>query len=166
MRSIDNLLEIGFQTGVGMMIGVPGQTTDHIVRDIEYIVSLRPQMVGIGPFIPHSATPFAGSSAGDIDLTLRVISIIRLALPGALMPVTTALSTLCKEGHKAGIRAGANVIMPNLSPVDVRGKYDLYAGKVSSGCEAAEGLKSLEKQLDSFGYRVNHDRGDYKYGEI
>lgn len=166
MRCIENLLEIGFQTGVGMMVGVPGQTIDHIVRDIEYIVSLNPQMVGIGPFIPHSATPFAGNSTGDIDLTLRVISLIRLALPGALIPATTALSTLSKEGHKAGIRAGANVIMPNLSPADVRGKYDIYAGKVSSGCEAAEGLKSLEQELDSFGYRVNYDRGDYKYGEI
>lgn len=166
MRCIENLLEIGFQTGVGMMIGVPGQTIDHIVRDIEYIARLRPQMVGIGPFIPHSATPFASNSAGDIGLTLRVVSLIRIALPGALIPATTALSTLSKEGHKAGIRAGANVIMPNLSPADVRNKYAIYEGKASSGCEAAEGLKSLEEELESFGYRVNYDRGDYNYVQI
>ena len=161
ISAIDSLMEIGYQTGMGMMIGVPGQSIDDIVKDIELIARLRPQMVGIGPFIPHPATPFGNTEAGDIELTLNAIAIVRQLLPNALIPATTALATLSVEGHRIAIEAGANVIMPNLSPADVRSKYAIYTGKASSGTEAAEGLKALEAELAEFGYTINYDKGDY-----
>ena len=161
ISAIESLMEIGYQTGMGMMIGVPGQSIDNIVEDIELIARLRPQMVGIGPFIPHPATPFSNAEAGDIELTLNAIAIVRQLLPNALIPATTALATLSAEGHRLAIEAGANVIMPNLSPADVRSKYAIYTGKASSGTEAAEGLKALEAELAEFGYTINYDKGDY-----
>ena len=160
-RCIKTLMAEGFQTGMGMMIGVPGQTAEHIAEDLMAIHTLRPQMVGIGPFIPHPKTPFAGHTAGDIDLTLNAIAITRLLLPNALIPATTALATLSAEGHRLAIEAGANVIMPNLSPADVRSKYAIYQGKASSGTEAAEHIKALEAELSEFGYTINYDKGDY-----
>lgn len=161
ISSIKSLMSMGYQTGMGMMIGVPGQSIDNIIEDIELIARLRPQMVGIGPFIPHSQTPFGHATAGDIDLTLNAIAIVRLLLPNVLIPATTALATLSSEGHKLAIEAGANVIMPNLSPASVRSKYAIYQGKASSGTEAAEGLKALEAELDEFGYTINYEKGDY-----
>ena len=160
-RCIKTLMAEGFQTGMGMMIGVPGQTIEHIAEDLEAIYTLHPQMVGIGPFIPHPQTPFGGHTAGDIDLTLNTIAIVRLLLPNALIPATTALATLSTEGHRLAIEAGANVIMPNLSPTDVRSKYAIYQGKASNGTEAAEHLKALEAELSEFGYTINYDKGDY-----
>lgn len=161
IECIKNLIAAGYQTGMGMMVGAPRQTIQHLAEDIALIASLRPQMVGIGPFIPHPATPFAEHIAGDIELTLNAIAIVRLLLPNALIPATTALATLSPEGHRLAIEAGANVIMPNLSPTDVRSKYAIYAGKVASGTEAAEGLKALEAELLAFGYTINYDKGDY-----
>lgn len=158
---IKTLMAEGFQTGMGMMIGVPGQSIEHIAEDLEAIYALRPQMVGIGPFIPHPLTPFAGNAAGDIPLTLNAIAIVRLLLPNALIPATTALATLSTEGHRLAIEAGANVIMPNLSPTDVRSKYAIYQGKASSGTEAAEHLQALEAELAEFGYTINYDKADY-----
>ena len=159
--SIKNLLEIGYQTGMGMMIGVKGQSVEDIAEDLALIATLRPQMVGIGPFIPHPATPFADHKAGDIELTLNAIAVTRLLLPNALIPATTALATLSESGHRLAIEAGANVIMPNLSPTAVRGKYAIYAGKAISGTEAAENLKALEAELAEFDYTINYDKGDY-----
>ena len=159
--SIKNLLEIGYQTGMGMMIGVKGQSVEDIAEDLALIATLRPQMVGIGPFIPHPATPFADHKAGDIELTLNAIAVTRLLLPNALIPATTALATLSESGHRLAIEAGANVIMPNLSPTAVRGKYAIYAGKAISGTEAAENLKALEAELAQFDYTINYDKGDY-----
>lgn len=158
---IKSLLAAGYQTGMGMMIGVPEQSVEDIAADLELIATLRPQMVGIGPFIPHPATPFAEHPAGDIELTLNTIAIVRLLLPDALIPATTALATLSAEGHRLAIEVGANVIMPNLSPADVRGKYAIYTGKAASGTEAAENLKALEAELAKFGYTINYDKGDY-----
>jgi biotin synthase len=151
----------GYQTGIGMMVGAPHQSIEHLAEDIALIAQMAPQMVGIGPFIPHPATPFAEHSAGDINLTLNAIAIVRLLLPNALIPATTALATLSNEGHKLAIEAGANVIMPNLSPKDVRSKYAIYEGKASTGTEAAEGLKALEAEVSAFGYTINYDKGDY-----
>lgn len=158
---IKSLMAEGYQTGMGMMIGVPGQTIEHIAEDLEAIYTLRPQMVGIGPFIPHPSTPFGCYAAGDIELTLNTIATVRLLLPNALIPATTALATLSTQGHRLAIEAGANVIMPNLSPTDVRSKYAIYQGKASSGTEAAEHLKALEAELGEFGYTINYDKGDY-----
>ena len=161
IEAIKNLMQIGYQTGMGMMIGIPGQTDDDIVDDLQLIATLRPQMVGIGPFIPHPATPYAKHPAGDIDKVLNAVAITRLLLPNALIPATTALSTLSAEGHRLGILAGANVIMPNLSPADVRSKYAIYAGKAATGTEAVEGIKTLEAEISEIGYTINYTKADY-----
>ena len=161
IECIKTLIDTGYQTGMGMMIGVAGQSIDNIAEDIELIDSLRPQMVGIGPFIPHPATPFAKEGAGSIELTLNTIAIVRLLLPAALIPATTALATLCNGSHREAIEAGANVIMPNLSPTSVRSKYAIYSGKASSGAEAVEGIEALRSELESIGYTINFNRGDY-----
>lgn len=156
------LKAIGYQTGTGMMIGIKGQTLDNIVDDILFIQLLRPQMIGIGPFVPHHDTPLGGEHAGSVEMTLRLISIFRLINPRVLIPATTALSTLADNGHEAGIMAGANVVMPNLSPIDDRGKYQLYDGKACQGSESAEGLPQLRRQLERVGYEIAVDRGDYE----
>ena len=161
LDAIKQLISIGYQTGMGMMIGVPGQSIEDIAQDLELIWELKPQMVGIGPFIPHPATPFANYPAGDIESTLNAIAIVRLLLPNALIPATTAIATLCHNGHRRAIEAGANVIMPNLSPAAVRGKYEIYSGKASSGSEAIEGIESLRKELTEFEYTIDYGKGDY-----
>ena len=158
---IENLKSIGYQTGMGMMIGVKGQSIDSLVQDLQFLERLQPQMIGIGPFIPHPATPYAKHPAGDIDKVLNAVAITRLLLPNALIPATTALSTLSAEGHRLGILAGANVIMPNLSPADVRSKYAIYAGKAATGTEAVEGIKVLEAEISAIGYTINYAKADY-----
>ena len=153
---------IGDQTGTGIMVGSPGQTIDHLVEDIQFIERFQPEMIGIGPFIPHTDTPFGNESAGSIEMTLKLISIFRLMHPSALIPSTTALATLSPDGRERGILAGANVVMPNLSPSSVRKQYALYDNKASFGSESAEGLKLLEEQLNGIGYKISYLRGDYK----
>ena len=120
-------------------------------------------MIGIGPFIPHKDTPFAKESPGTLEQTLRLLSIIRLIHPHALLPATTALATLIPDGRERGILAGANVVMPNLSPREERRKYELYNDKASLGAESAEGLAALQKQLKTIGYEISTERGDFKY---
>ena len=157
------LKEIGYQTGTGIMVGSPGQTIDHLVEDLLFIERFHPEMIGIGPFIPHTDTPFAKHPSGSIERTLKLISIFRLMHPSALIPSTTALASLSPNGREQGILAGANVVMPNLSPSSVREKYSLYNQKAAFGSEAAEGLKLLEKQLNKIGYTISNERGDYNY---
>lgn len=161
MQSLRNLKEIGFQTGTGIMVGSPWQTIDNIVEDIVFIGEFEPQMIGLGPYIPQDDTPFAGQPAGSLNLTLMLLAVFRLMFPQALIPSTTALATIAPDGRERGILAGANVVMPNLSPPDARAKYALYNGKRATGAEAAEGLRSLERQLNAIGYRISYDRGDY-----
>lgn len=161
IECIKTLKRIGFQTGMGMMVGVPGQTVDHLVQDLLLLQQMRPQMVGIGPFIPHSQTPLGTHPAGEVSTTLLLLSIVRLLLPTALIPSTTALATLSPLAQLQGILAGANVIMPNLSPADVRRSYEIYEGKAAFGAEAAEGLKLLAKQLATIDYEINYDIGHY-----
>ena len=163
LNCLQSLKDIGYQTGTGIMVGSPGQTIDHLVEDILFIEHFQPEMIGIGPFIPHAETPFANEQAGNIELTLKLLSIFRLMHPSALIPATTALASLSPDGRERGILAGANVVMPNLSPSSVREKYTLYNNKVAFGSEAAEGLKLLEKQLNKIGYTISRERGDYKY---
>lgn len=161
MNCLKALKEIGFQTGCGFMIGSPGQTLDNIVSDLLFIKDFKPEMVGIGPFIPAKNTPFEGGSSGSVDMTLKLISIIRLLLPNALIPATTALGTVNKDGRQLGILAGANVIMPNLSPSQVRDKYSIYDNKVSIGLEGAEGIEALKKSFADTGFEIVTDKGDH-----
>ncbi|MFI3303682.1 MAG: [FeFe] hydrogenase H-cluster radical SAM maturase HydE [Rikenellaceae bacterium] len=162
VHALEELRDIGYQVGTGIMVGSPHQTIDHIIEDVEYIERFKPQMVGIGPFIPHHATPFAHYEAGGVGLTLKLISIFRLINPTALIPSTTALATLSKDGRERGILAGANVVMPNISPTDIRSSYSLYDNKAAFGAESGEGLSQLGERLSSIGYSINFDRGDYR----
>jgi biotin synthase len=155
------LKDIGYQVGTGMMIGSPGQTIENLIEDIRYIERLQPQMIGIGPFIPHHDTPFANEKTGRVELTLRLISIFRLMNPRVLIPATTALATLDKRGREMGLLAGANVVMPNLSPIEDRKKYELYNNKAFLQAEAAEGLSTLIQELIAIDRQVSIDRGDY-----
>lgn len=157
------LKEIGFQVGCGFMVGSPYQTMDTLYEDLSFIHELKPHMVGIGPFIPHKDTPFAQETAGTLDMTLRLLSILRLMEPHVLLPATTALGTIHPLGRERGILAGANVVMPNLSPRDVRDKYLLYDNKICTGDEAAECRFCMSRRMESIGYQVVVDRGDYKY---
>lgn len=157
-----DLKEIGYQTGCGFMVGSPYQSIDTIYEDLQFIRKLQPAMVGIGPFIPQKDTPFGEMQAGTMDRTLRLLSIIRLLHPSVLLPATTALGTIHPKGRELGILAGANVVMPNLSPVAVREKYKLYDNKICTGDEAAECRFCMEKRMESIGYQVMIDRGDFK----
>lgn len=156
-----NLKEIGYQTGCGFMVGSPFQTIENLYQDLIFIKELEPQMVGIGPFIPQKDTPFRKERAGTLEQTLRLLSIIRLIHPRVLLPATTALGTIHPNGREKGILAGANVVMPNLSPSDVRGKYKLYDNKICTGDEAAECRFCLEKRIESIGYYIAAGRGDF-----
>lgn len=157
-----HLKEIGYQVGCGFMVGSPYQTSDNLVEDLLFIKELNPHMVGIGPFIPHHDTPFMGEKGGTLELTLLLLGMIRLMLPSVLLPSTTALGTIHPKGRELGILAGANVVMPNLSPPDVRSKYLLYDNKICTGDEAAECRYCMQKRMEEIGYRIAVSRGDYK----
>ncbi|MDO4616577.1 MAG: [FeFe] hydrogenase H-cluster radical SAM maturase HydE [Lachnospiraceae bacterium] len=157
-----DLKEIGYQVGCGFMVGSPGQTTETLYEDLQFIRQLQPHMVGIGPFISQHDTPFAQEESGTLDQTLRLLSIIRLIHPHVLLPATTALGTIHPLGREMGIQAGGNVVMPNLSPVSVRKKYELYDNKICTGDEAAECRHCLEGRMHRIGYRIVVDRGDYQ----
>ncbi len=162
MECLKNLKEIGFQTGCGFMVGSPFQTTRNIAKDLKFIEEFAPQMCGIGPFIPHEDTPFKNYSPGTAEMTCYLLSIIRLIHPKILLPATTALGTIMNGGREKGILSGANVVMPNLSPISVRKKYMLYNGKISTGDESAEAVNNLSLSMKKIGYEVVTDRGDFK----
>lgn len=155
------LKDIGYQVGCGFMVGAPFQTDEDLAHDLKFIEELSPHMVGIGPFIPHKDTPFCTFPAGSVELTLRLISILRLMNDRLLLPATTALSSADKDGRVRGILAGANVVMPNLSPLKHRKDYALYDGKIATDEEAAEGLFKLREKLEKIGYEVSVSRGDF-----
>ncbi|PKM78080.1 MAG: [FeFe] hydrogenase H-cluster radical SAM maturase HydE [Firmicutes bacterium HGW-Firmicutes-15] len=157
-----NLKKIGFQVGCGFMVGSPYQNAEYLAEDMLFIHYLQPQMVGVGPFIPHRDTPFASEPAGTLEMTLFMLGLIRLMLPNVLMPSTTALGTIHPKGRELGILAGANVVMPNLSPTDVRNKYLLYDNKICTGDEAAECQYCMQHRMEEIGYSIKVDRGDYK----
>ena len=159
-RCLYDLKEIGYQVGSGFMVGSPYQRTECLVADIRFLQDLEPDMIGIGPFISHKDTPFKDCENGSARLTLRLISILRLLFPYVLLPSTTALGTISPIGRELGLQAGANVVMPNLTPVKYRTQYELYDGKICTGEEAAECRGCLEKRIESAGYRVVTDRGD------
>jgi len=157
-----NLKEIGYQVGSGFMVGSPFQKTEHLIKDIRFLQELKPEMIGIGPFLTHSDTPFKDQKSGSLELTLRLLSILRLMFPHVLLPATTALGTISPDGRELGLKAGANVVMPNLSPVSVRKQYSLYDNKICTGEEAAECKGCLERRVNAAGYQMVVSRGDYK----
>ncbi|MBR4184750.1 MAG: [Clostridia bacterium] len=161
-RCLFDLKEIGYQVGAGMMIGSPYQTTENLLHDLRFLEELGPHMIGIGPYLTHRDTPFRDMPNGSLSMTLRLIAILRLMFPRALIPATTALGTIHPKGREMGLRAGANVIMPNLSPKDVRKKYELYENKICTGEEAAECRVCLDRRVEAAGYRVVCSRGDAK----
>lgn len=161
VNCLKNLKEIGYQTGCGFMVGSPHQTFESLAEDLLFIKELNPEMVGIGPFIPQKDTPFGNEEKGTLELTLFLLSLIRLMQRNVLLPATTALGTINPRGRELGILAGANVVMPNLSPVTVRKKYALYDNKICTGDEAAECRVCLARRMNSIGYEVVTERGDY-----
>lgn len=160
-QCLQDLKEIGFQVGAGFMVGSPGQTAEHLANDLVFLRELQPHMVGIGPFLPASYTPFANQPAGTVEDTLMMVALTRLVLPKALIPATTALGTLDHKGREKGLRAGANVVMPNLSPTANRKDYQLYDGKICTGDEAAECRVCLEGRIRSAGFTIDLSRGDH-----
>ena len=155
-----DLKEIGYQVGTGFMVGTPFQTPELLAEDMLFIKELQPQMVGIGPFVPHHATPFANETGGTVEQTLFMLGLLRLMMPQLLLPSTTALGTIDKTGREKGLLAGANVVMPNLSPVSVRKKYDLYDNKICTGDESAQCVNCLGVRIASTGYKIDVNRGD------
>lgn len=160
MECLRSLKQIGYQTGAGFMVGSPFQETDDLIADMRFLREFQPDMVGIGPFIPHHDTPFSEYSPGTLEQTLVMVALTRLTLPYALIPATTALGTIHPQGREMGLKAGANVVMPNLSPVAVRGQYSLYDNKICTGEEAAECIECMKRRVADTGYRVAVDRGD------
>ncbi|RCX14903.1 biotin synthase [Fontibacillus phaseoli] len=159
-RCLKVLQEIGYQVGAGFMVGLPGQTADDLADDLLYLQALHPDMIGIGPFIPHSRTPLSGAAAGTIEDTLAMVALARLMVPDALIPATTALGSLDSEGREKALKAGANIVMPNLSPIAVRTKYALYNNKICTGDESAACRHCLELRIHAAGFSVDMGRGD------
>ncbi|WP_242852390.1 [FeFe] hydrogenase H-cluster radical SAM maturase HydE [Clostridium baratii] len=160
MECLRNLKEIGYQVGAGFMVGLPGQTNEDLVNDLMFVKEFEPDMCGIGPFIPQSETPLGNEKGGTLDQTVILLSLIRLLLPHVLLPASTALGSVDPLGREKGIKAGGNVVMPNLSPTEVRDKYALYDGKICTGDEAAECRMCIEGRMRRFGYEVEVNRGD------
>ena len=158
---LQDLKAIGFQVGCGFMVGSPYQNNEHLATDLLFIKAFEPEMIGVGPFIPAHDTPFEHYPPGTLDATLLIIGLLRLMNPKALIPATTALGTIAENGRELGILAGANVVMPNLSPLAVRNDYSLYDNKISTGAEAAECRDSLNERMAKIGYALVEDRGDY-----
>lgn len=162
MQCLQDLRELGYQVGCGFMVGSPGQTSAELARDLKFIEEFKPDMCGIGPFVPHRDTPFRKEPAGTVELTCYLLSILRLIYPPVLLPSTTALGTIDPQGREKGIQAGANVVMPNLSPVSVRKQYELYDNKICTGEESAQCRDCLDARMRSIGYEIVTSRGDIK----
>lgn len=160
IQCLKNLRDIGYQVGCGFMAGVPHQTNAHIARDLKFTENFKPDMCGIGPFIPHKDTPFGSFPSGSVELTCFLLSVIRLIHPPVLLPATTALGTAETDGREKGILCGANVVMPNLSPENARKNYELYNNKLSTGAENAFKLDELRKKIDNIGFKIVTERGD------
>jgi len=160
-RCLNDLKELGFQVGAGFMVGLPGQENEHLAEDLLFLYDLNPHMIGIGPFIPHEDTPLGGNTGGTVEKTLIMVALTRLIVPHTLLPSTTALGTLDPLGREKALKAGANVVMPNLSPTNVREKYELYKDKICTGDEAAHCRSCIERRINSTGYKVNMSRGDH-----
>ena len=161
LRCLRDLKEIGYQTGAGFMVGSPYQTSRDLASDLLFLHDFEPHMIGIGPFMPHHDTPFASFAHGSLETTLDMLAMTRLLVPHAMLPATTALGSVCEAGRELGLRSGANVVMPNLSPSDVRALYSIYDNKKSVGDEAAECLESAKRALEEAGFEADMSRGDW-----
>ncbi|WP_105615700.1 [FeFe] hydrogenase H-cluster radical SAM maturase HydE [Vallitalea okinawensis] len=161
INCLNTLKDIGYQVGAGFMVGLPGQVNEDFVNDLMFLKELKPHMIGIGPFIPQKDTPLANEESGTLEMTCILLSIIRLLLPDVLLPATTALGSIDPKGREKGLKAGGNVVMPNLSPTDVRELYALYDGKICTGDEAAHCRKCIERRINSAGFEVDMARGDH-----
>ena len=159
-KCLTDLRKIGYQIGSGFMIGLPNQSNEDLVEDLMYVKELKPDMCGIGPFIPQKDTPLRDEKGGTLEDTITLLALLRLLLPDALLPATTSLGTIHPLGREQGLKAGANVVMPNLSPTNVREKYALYDGKICTGDEAAECRGCIERRINNAGYKVEVCRGD------
>jgi biotin synthase len=159
-RCLYDLKDIGYQVGAGFMVGSPYQTVENLADDLIFLKQLDPHMVGIGPFIPHKDTRFRDVKQGSLDMTIVMIALTRLLIPKVLLPATTALGTIHPLGREMGLKAGANVVMPNLSPKEVREKYALYDNKICTGDEAAECRYCIERRINNAGFQVDLTRGD------
>lgn len=157
---LKNLKDIGYQSGAGFMVGIPGQTNEDLVNDLRFVKEFEPAMCGIGPFIPHKDTPLRNYEHGSLEKTVICLAIVRLLLPKVLLPATTALSSIDPKGREEGLKAGGNVIMPNLSPMSVRKKYSLYDNKAYILDEDAEYRTMIEQKINEAGYEVEVSRGD------
>lgn len=165
IKCLEDLKRLGYQVGCGFMVGSPYQTEEDLANELLFLKKMKPHMVGIGPFISHKDTPFKNEKSGSVELTLFMLGLIRLTLPNVLLPATTALGTLDPVGREKGIKAGANVVMPNLSPISVRKKYMLYDNKICTGEEAAECIECLKRRIETTGYKIVISKGDYKFKE-
>lgn len=165
-KCLYDLRDIGYQVGAGFMVGSPGQTVESLIKDLRFLQELKPHMIGIGPFLSHQETPFAEEKNGSFETTLVLLSILRLMFPGVLLPATTALGTIESDGREKGLLAGANVVMPNLSPVHVRKKYELYDNKICTGEESAQSTDSLRARIESVGYHLVVGRGDSRISPL
>ena len=163
VRCLHDLIALGFQTGCGMMVGAPFQTPENLAEDLLFMQDLTPQMIGMGPFLPHKDTPFRDEPAGTAEDTLFLLSIVRLMHPRVLLPATTALGTLLPGGRERGILAGANVVMPNISPDEARARYQLYNNKLGTAGAAADNLAALRESIRAIGYEPDPGRGDYRW---
>ena len=161
-RCLYDLKDIGYQVGAGFMVGSPYQTTDNLIADLRFLQELQPDMIGIGPYLTHRDTPFKDMKNGSLALSLRMLAVLRLMFPYALLPSTTALGTVDPSGRELGLKAGGNVVMPNLSPVGVRKKYAIYDNKICTGEESAQCRGCMERRVESAGYRIVTDRGDVR----
>ncbi len=160
INALYNLKEIGYAVGAGFMVGIPGQSYEDLADDILFLKKLNPEMVGLGPFLPHKETVYKSEEKGNLRETLISLALVRILIPDVLLPATTALSTLDKNGRKLGFDAGANVIMPNLSPKDNIEKYSLYNDKLNTGIESADNIQAIENSMEAMGYVISKERGD------
>ena len=160
-KCLNDLKEIGYQVGAGFMVGLPGQTHKDLVMDLRFLYELKPHMIGIGPFIPHAETPLANAKKNTIDFSLVMLSMVRLIVPDAMLPATTAMGTLDRNGREKAIKAGANIVMPNLSPIDAKQKYEIYQNKICLGDDATHCRGCIEMRINNAGYEVNMSRGDH-----
>lgn len=163
LNCLYDLTSLDYQVGAGFMVGSPYQTMENIAEDLVFIQDLEPEMVGIGPFIPHKDTRFADFPAGSVELTLFLLSVIRILLPDVLLPATTAVASMIDpEGRVKAMLAGANVLMPNISPIEHRKEYTLYDNKEGITSNAESKLKELKESMEAAGFEIVFDRGDHK----
>lgn len=154
------LKNLGYQVGAGFMVGLPGQASSDLAEDLRYLKEFHPDMIGIGPFIPHSETPLRAEKGGTVTGTLVMVALARLLIPDSLIPATTALGTLDPQGRELALQAGANVVMPIITPASVRKHYELYENKICGDDHPEDCRSCVEWRIRAAGFDVDPGRGD------